>query len=257
MKIKGEKVRLLREERGYTLQEFAQKAGVSVSYLSELERGAKQPSLKTLDKLAITLNLPREQLVDTAATDKLGIGDKLRLAREQKGLTLAQLAQELNLSAAYLSEIETGKVVPAVSTIRGLANQLEIPVPTLVGPTTSLGLKLRTMRDQQGFTQAALANKAGVSPGLIAQVEQGKIQPSFKTVEKLSGVLGVSPCYFVLDNESVEEMLPAMNPELLKLLNHPNAQAVMRLICHMNEKELQFILNFIQLFKRSEVTDFE
>jgi len=257
MKIKGEKIRLLREERGYTLQEFAQKANVSVSYLSELERGAKQPSLKTLDKLASALNLPREQLVDTTATDKLGLGDKLRLARERKGLTLAQLAKELNLSAAYLSEIETGKVVPAVSTIRGLASQLEIPVPTLVGPTSSLGLKLRTMRDQQGLTQAALAEKAGVSPGLIAQVEQGKIQPSFKTVEKLSHVLGVSPCYFVLDNESVEEMLPAMNPELLKLLDHPNARAVLRLICHMNDKELQFVLNFIQLFKRSEVTDFE
>jgi len=39
MKFKGEKIRQLREERGMTLTGLSRRAGLSVSYLSEIERG--------------------------------------------------------------------------------------------------------------------------------------------------------------------------------------------------------------------------
>jgi transcriptional regulator with XRE-family HTH domain len=54
----GERIRLLREKKGITLNEFAKELGVSPGYLSELERGKKEritfPVLEKLqDKLAI------------------------------------------------------------------------------------------------------------------------------------------------------------------------------------------------------------
>lgn len=257
MKIKGEYIRRLREERGHNLVEFAEKAGISPSYLSELERGAKKPSLKTLDKIAGVLNVAREAIVEVSLEGSgLGFGDRVRFAREKKGLTLNSLAEMVNLSAAYLAEIEKNKVMPAVSTIKHLAQELGVPESVLLAENSSLGLKLKLVREEHGMTQAGLAGEAGVSPGLIAQIEQGKVQPSFKSIEKISDVLGVSPCFFVLDNENIEAMLPAFSPDLRQLLLQPNVQAVLRVICHLNDRELQFVLNFIKLFKQSDLPDF-
>lgn len=258
MKVKGEQIRSLREERGYNLVDFAGKAGISPSYLSELERGAKRPSLKTLDKLAKVLRVPRESIVEMSGEGPgLGFGDRVRFAREKQGMTISSLAKEVQLSAAYLAEIEKNKVMPAVSTIKRLASVLGVPETVLLAENSALGLKLKLIREEQGLTQAALAQKAGVSPGLVAQIEQSKVQPSFKSIEKISGVLGVSPCFFVLDNENIEAMLPAFSPELRNLLQEPNVQSILRVVCHLNEKELQFILNFIKLFKQSSLPEFE
>lgn len=257
MKIKGEYIRQLREERGYNLVEFAEKAGISPSYLSELERGAKKPSLKTLDKIAGVLNVARESIVEVSPEGSgLTFGDRVRFAREKNGFTIGALAEKVNLSTAYLAEIERNKVMPAVSTIKLLARELGVPETVLLAENSSLGLKLKLIREEHGLTQAGLAGKAGVSPGLIAQIEQGKVQPSFKSIERISGVLGVSPCFFVLDNENIEAMLPAFSPDLRRLLQQPNVQAVLRVICHLNENELQFVLNFIKLFKQANLPDF-
>lgn len=41
-----------REAEGYTLLELAEKTGLSISFLSDLERGRTDPSMKTLRKIA-------------------------------------------------------------------------------------------------------------------------------------------------------------------------------------------------------------
>ncbi|HUZ02954.1 MAG TPA: helix-turn-helix transcriptional regulator [Thermomicrobiaceae bacterium] len=48
----GELVRSLRSERGWTLRELSARSGVSVPYLSEIERGRKEPSGAILAQLA-------------------------------------------------------------------------------------------------------------------------------------------------------------------------------------------------------------
>jgi len=60
----GERIRRLRLERGLTLQRLAEYAGVSVSMLSSVERGAKAPTVVVLDKIATGL---RARLVDLLA----------------------------------------------------------------------------------------------------------------------------------------------------------------------------------------------
>lgn len=54
----------------------------------------------------------------------LSIGAALARLRKEKGLTLKQLAQAVDLSAAYLSQIEHGKASPSISTLRKLASGL-------------------------------------------------------------------------------------------------------------------------------------
>jgi len=49
----GEKMRLLRKRtHGYTLTSVSEATGLSVSFLSDVERGRTKPSLDTLEKLA-------------------------------------------------------------------------------------------------------------------------------------------------------------------------------------------------------------
>lgn len=251
MRICGQKIRELREGRGYSLQDLAQKARVSVSYLSEIERGTKRPSLKTLERIAQALNIPRDQLVEAGDGRGLELGQRVRLFRERAGLSLTEFAAKVGISPSYLSEIERGNVYPAVDTIKKLAEGLQVPLSSLWGQGETLGQKLRMAREEQGLTQAELAKAAGVSAGLVGQIEQGKVQPSLKTLEKLGAVLGISPCYFIAEDAGVEEILHQMSPDVRCLLLDPKVQAVLRLVCNCTEKELRFILNFIQLYKRS------
>ncbi|MFT8319860.1 MAG: helix-turn-helix domain-containing protein [Bacillus sp. (in: firmicutes)] len=62
----GARIKLLRTQRGYSINELSELAGVSKSYLSYIERGIqKNPSLKILSKLAKTLDTNLEELFDT------------------------------------------------------------------------------------------------------------------------------------------------------------------------------------------------
>lgn len=256
MLIKGEKIRELREERGYSLADLAQKAGISVSYLSEIERGAKKPSLKVINKLARTLNINKSLIIEVDQdSTEITLGDKLRMVREKKGISLSELACQVGLSVSYLSEIERNNVYPATSTLRNIADRLGVSVTTLVGKAGPLGSRLKAAREEQGLTQVELAKSAGVSPGLIGQIEHGKVQPSLQTLEKIAQVLGYSPCYFILEDTSLDEIVRAMSPELREILMNSKVQSVLRLICDCSEKELTFILNFIKLFKRSGVSE--
>lgn len=59
----GDKVRYAREQLGLTTQMLAGKAGVSQPYISEIENDNKNPSAKTIMKLAAVLNVPGEFLL--------------------------------------------------------------------------------------------------------------------------------------------------------------------------------------------------
>ena len=59
----GDKVRFAREQLGLTTQMLADKAGISQPYISEIENGNKNPSAKTIMKLAASLNVPGEFLL--------------------------------------------------------------------------------------------------------------------------------------------------------------------------------------------------
>jgi transcriptional regulator with XRE-family HTH domain len=48
----GQELKRLRKEKGFTLEELAERAEISTSYLSHIERGTRQASLTTLETLA-------------------------------------------------------------------------------------------------------------------------------------------------------------------------------------------------------------
>jgi transcriptional regulator with XRE-family HTH domain len=54
----GRVARARREELGLTLREVAFNAGLSLPYVANLEKGRKNPTLDTLVRLSIALDLP-------------------------------------------------------------------------------------------------------------------------------------------------------------------------------------------------------
>lgn len=54
-----------------------------------------------------------------------------------------------------------------------------------------MGLRIRNLRHQRGFSVNELAAKAGVSAGIISQIERGKANPSLRTLERIRTALGV------------------------------------------------------------------
>jgi transcriptional regulator with XRE-family HTH domain len=55
----------------------------------------------------------------------------------------------------------------------------------------NIGLQIRTWRQRRGLTQAALADRAGLSQIFIAKVEGGDRAPSWVTLERIAKALSV------------------------------------------------------------------
>ena len=70
--ILGLKLKKLRQERGSTLKMLSDRAGISVSYLSEIEKGKKYPKPERLLALADALDVPFDELVSLKVAEELG-----------------------------------------------------------------------------------------------------------------------------------------------------------------------------------------
>lgn len=60
----AERLRELRSERGWRLKDLSEQSGLSVPYLSDLERGRTNPSLETLNTLARTYAMSVQDLLE-------------------------------------------------------------------------------------------------------------------------------------------------------------------------------------------------
>ncbi len=64
------------------------------------------------------------------------IGQRLRAERTARGLSLRELAERAHVSASLISQIETGRAQPSVSTLYALADELSMSVDELLFPGT-------------------------------------------------------------------------------------------------------------------------
>ena len=67
--VLGRRLRALRQEQQETLAETAARAGLSPQYLSEIERGRKEPSSEMIAALAGALGITLIDLTEQVATD--------------------------------------------------------------------------------------------------------------------------------------------------------------------------------------------
>lgn len=104
----GKTIRILREAKGYSMSEMARRCGVSTPFVSLVEKGDREPSLKVLRRMAKTLGIPSESLLQIV----MGTGG----ASKEKGtVAITKAVQQLMDVEAklrtLLAKSETGSAM--------------------------------------------------------------------------------------------------------------------------------------------------
>ncbi|MDT8861924.1 helix-turn-helix domain-containing protein [Alkalihalobacillus sp. MEB130] len=99
----GERVKKYRLEKGYSLSELAEKAGVAKSYLSSIERNIQSnPSIQFLEKVSFVLGVTVEHLLnEDQKSDDVSLDSAwVELVREamDSGITKEQFKEYLEFN---------------------------------------------------------------------------------------------------------------------------------------------------------------
>jgi transcriptional regulator with XRE-family HTH domain len=113
----------------------------------------------------------------SAEPEYVTIGDRLRQARQARGLTLRKLADVLGVSPSLISQVETGRAKPSVNTLYALANELGISLDELL------------FVDTQPVTRAGIKRAAAEPPGAILPQEPVQRAASRMSIRLGSGVV--------------------------------------------------------------------
>jgi transcriptional regulator with XRE-family HTH domain len=198
----GNKLRSVRTSRDLTLDQVSSQLGVTPSYLSEIERGNKIPSLKVLCDLSTYLDLPsgflRDVLEDPGDEVK-SFGEMLKGRREELDMTRDELARAIGWPRTYIETVESDNKKVPEKFLSDLGKALQFPGAFFeLSASEEVGKKVKFFRSDKGLTQEELAEKSGLSTSLVSKIEREQVKPSLQTLVKLSKALGVSPCCFVL-----------------------------------------------------------
>ncbi|MAW77983.1 MAG: hypothetical protein CMJ95_11445 [Planctomycetes bacterium] len=118
----GDVIRTLREGKGVTAKDLAERVGLSASQMSRLENGQRRVNSEVLARIARALEVTPSEFFDdgdsstvrplarsAAAPLRIAIGKILRSARRQKHWTLEDFARKTSTSRAYCLSVEEGR----------------------------------------------------------------------------------------------------------------------------------------------------
>ncbi|MFC9675739.1 helix-turn-helix domain-containing protein [Streptomyces sp. NPDC056949] len=75
----------------------------------------------------------------TASSTAAAVGAKIRLRRQQRGMSAAEMARGAGLSKATLSQLEAGNGNPTIDTLDAIAIALRIPIADLLARDADTG----------------------------------------------------------------------------------------------------------------------
>ena len=97
------------------------------------------------------------------------VGAELRRVRESRKLSLRAVATAVGVSASLLSQVETGKTQPSVSTLFAMANPLGVSLDELVGNVPTAGPS--PVAPAPAATDASTVRRAAEYP--VIEMENG------------------------------------------------------------------------------------
>ncbi len=106
----GDKIRRLRQRKGLTLQAFSEKTGLSVAFLSQVERGKANLSVANLRKIADALGVNTLYFFESTASSRrlIKAGERKSLPTDFKGVRMELLAEGKTAMEPHLFYIEPG-----------------------------------------------------------------------------------------------------------------------------------------------------
>src|SRR5215471_17113472 len=88
----------------------------------------------------------------------VNVGSLIRRERQKQGLSLRELARRVGVSASMLSQVETGRARPSVSTIYAIAAELQLSIDALLSGDEG------AVTDQPAATGSRMSQEAAVLP---------------------------------------------------------------------------------------------
>ena len=153
----GRNVRGRRKRRKWHQAELARRAHLKVKTISEIERGATNARLSTVEAIALAFEVGPSELLNRLSA---------------KGKTLAR--EEAVFVSEGWEDVDHGRTL-----------------------AQALGANVRFHRTRQNLSQAALARLSHVRMGTISEIELAKSNPRVSTVESLAMALQVDPTFLV------------------------------------------------------------
>lgn len=178
----GDTLRTLREAAGKTQEDFA---GIGRTYLSELERGLKTPTLETIVRLAEELGVPPTILVELATASE-PVADR----PEQQ-----QLSAAMNGGLSLAAEHKGGRASPAftgstpLTVVGRAAADAGIELPHLLAEAALVAFRSapgRTPRDRRRLLRFVVADKRPAA--MLQYATDGSTPWSFSPVAALRAV---------------------------------------------------------------------
>jgi predicted transcriptional regulator len=101
--------------------------------LAEYEKLLDQADIAAADKVMADIEAGREELVPPDVVKRIINGEnKVRVWRSHRGMSARELAAATELSAPYISEIETGKKEGSIAALKKIAEALKVDLDDLV-----------------------------------------------------------------------------------------------------------------------------
>ncbi|MDO5878302.1 MULTISPECIES: cupin domain-containing protein [Paenarthrobacter] len=114
---------------------------------------------------------------------KTELGDRLRQHRQDQGVSLRTLAAAVGISPSMLSQVETGKIHPSVTTLYSLASYLDVSLDDLLGftPTSRLAPAAQSPEIQRHEENPVLEMEGGVIWERLATAGRTGVDPLLVT----------------------------------------------------------------------------
>ncbi|RYG43732.1 transcriptional regulator [bacterium] len=143
----------------------------------------------------------------------MGLGAQIRSLRESRRFGLSEAARRANVAKSTLSDWEHGRKVPSGAALERILDALEVDgrqrarmladsnpgyarwalEDSELGPPVHMGRMLRSLRLRQGWTQAEVAAKTGVTQSAVAKWESGDSRLEGTALHNACFALGASP----------------------------------------------------------------
>ncbi|WNJ18133.1 XRE family transcriptional regulator [Pontibacter sp. G13] len=194
--IFGLKLKQLRQQKGMSFAQLSKAAGVSVSYLNEIEKGKKYPKTDKIIALAQALGVSYDQLVSLKLNKKLAPIAELLNSGFLESLPLDLFGLEASTLLELISSAPT-KINAFISTILKIARNYEM---------SQENFYFAALRSYQEMHDNYFEDLEGAVDAFVKEFDM-KVQPPV-SIDQLSKILTESYGY-TIDSTTLDE-----HPEL-------------------------------------------
>ncbi len=121
----GEQIKAMRQIRGLTQKELAQKCSMADSAVRKYESGKIVPKIEMLKRIADALEMPVGAFLPSMGIGE-SAGSRIKMARERQNMTQKELAEKMGTTPQNISQYERGIRNPKLETRERLAKTLGV-----------------------------------------------------------------------------------------------------------------------------------